>query len=429
MRWNDRGAITIHVAIALIALITFTSIVVDYGVMWVSRTQAQAAADAGALAGAITLMYNASATTEATASAQHFASRNAVWGEATSNTDILVSPLPFNCPDGVPSCIRVDVMRGLPNTHDGSTHTNTLPTFFAKMAGVNSQGVRATATAQIAKGNALECIKPWVVADRWVDNSGTGINTSGWDQMDTFSPPSLGGTDTYVKSLGFSAETDMGLQLMLKGDGRDWSAGWDLEINLIGTGGSGAEYNNEIKTCPDYVPVVGLYKPGTPCTGQPDTNPVQGCLNVKTGVKQGPTTDGVSYLIGLDPSATWNTSTNSIQGGCTASRTCRSVNPLGVDLTPRVVPMALFNPLAYADGTVTYGFNGNNGMAQVTNLLGFFLEGMCDEVYATPPPWCGTGSDPSKTVVGRLIPYPGQARTASGSAGPDTFLKIVRLIR
>ena len=87
--------------------------------------------------------------------------------------------------------------------------------------------------------------------------------------------------------------------------------------------------------------------------------------------------------------------------------------------------MALFSPQAYADG----GFTGNGGMARVMNLLGFFIEGMCDEVYATPPSWCGTGADPGKTVVGRLMPYPGQANSASGSAGPATFVKITRLVQ
>ena len=52
---GERGAITIHVSIALIALLAFSAFVIDYGSMWVSRRQAQNAADAGALAGAISL--------------------------------------------------------------------------------------------------------------------------------------------------------------------------------------------------------------------------------------------------------------------------------------------------------------------------------------------------------------------------------------
>ena len=55
MRSNERGAITIHVAIALMALLMFAAIVVDQGAFYVSRRQAQNAADAGALAGALTL--------------------------------------------------------------------------------------------------------------------------------------------------------------------------------------------------------------------------------------------------------------------------------------------------------------------------------------------------------------------------------------
>ena len=73
-----------------------------------------------------------------------------------------------------------------------------------------------------------------------------------------------------------------------------------------------------------------------------------------------------------------------------------------------------------------------NGVAKVENLLGFFIEGMCDDVYpnaATRPPYCGTNAEAQKSVVGRLMAYPGQFKSAAGSAGPSTFLKVVRLIR
>lgn len=413
---DDRGTITIHVALALTACLMFSGMVIDQGVFYVSRRQAQNAADAGALAGAISLMYDAAKTTEAAAVATVFASKNAVWGQETAAADILVSPLPYNCPDGVPSCIRVDVSRGLFNPHDGSAHSNTIPTLMVRMLGTTTQGVRATATAQVAAGNAVTCIKPWVVADRWTDNSGGGSNTSGWDQMDSFEF----GTDTYTGA-GFTP-ADIGMQLMLKGDGKDWSSGWTLEIDLNG-GNGGNVYRDEIAGCPNHVPKVGLWQSPTPCNSTGDTDPVKGCINVKTGVKQGPTVMGVGDLVGLDQNATW--SGTGVTGGCTSAGNCQTVNPLGIPISPRIVPVALFDPNAYAAG----GFTGGNGMARVVNLLGFFIEGMCSDVYSTPPPWCGTGSDPSKTVVGRLMAYPGQSNAASGSAGPATFLKFVRLIR
>ena len=171
---SERGAVIIHVAIALIALLGFTAVIVDYGAMWVARSQAQSAADAGALAGALTLLEDPTKTALATQAAQQFAgAQNAIWGAATSNAHIDVSPLPFACPasaGGGNSCIRVDVMRGVPG-RTGAPHGNTLPTFFGGVVGINNQGVRATATAQVAAGNAVRCIKPIVVADRWADNT------------------------------------------------------------------------------------------------------------------------------------------------------------------------------------------------------------------------------------------------------------------
>jgi len=429
MRWNERGAITIHIAIALIALITFSAIVIDYGAMWVSRRQAQNAADAGALAGAISLMTDPTGYTEATLAAQQFANRNAVWGEHTANADILVSPLPFNCPDGVPACIRVDVMRGMPD-RNGGAHTNTLPTYFARMTGVNTQGVRATATAQVAAGNSVRCVKPWVVADKWTDSSASGLDPAGWDQMDVWDP----GTDTYtVGTSGFTATStppalnDYGLQLVLKqGQTGTWSAGWTMEIDLGGTGSS--DYQDEIEGCPSWVPEVGLYKTRTSCVSRTDEDPTVGCIGVKTGMSQGPTSAGVGTLIGLDSSAVWNTTTKRVDGGCMTTGTCVDTDGLHVGLSPRIVPLAIINPAAYVAG----GYTGTNGVAQIMNLLGFFVEGMCNDVFpdpATRPPYCGTPAEANKMVVGRLMAYPGQYSGASGSAGPSTFLKVTRLIR
>src|SRR6185503_2041506 len=106
---------------------------------------------------------------------------------------------PITCPDGTNTCIRVDGMRGIIG-RDGAAHMNTIPTFMMGIVGLSSQGVRATATAQVAGGNAVQCIKPWVVADKWVDSSGTGSNTSGWDQEDIWND----GVDSYT-SPGFKA--------------------------------------------------------------------------------------------------------------------------------------------------------------------------------------------------------------------------------
>ena len=49
----EEGAVFVQVGIALFVLMAFNVFVIDYGMMWVARGQAQNAADAGALAGAV----------------------------------------------------------------------------------------------------------------------------------------------------------------------------------------------------------------------------------------------------------------------------------------------------------------------------------------------------------------------------------------
>src|SRR5258708_30723584 len=55
---SERGAVLIHTAIAALVVVGFGTFVVDYGVLWVARHQAQNAADAGAMAGAIARAYD-----------------------------------------------------------------------------------------------------------------------------------------------------------------------------------------------------------------------------------------------------------------------------------------------------------------------------------------------------------------------------------
>jgi hypothetical protein len=300
-----------------------------------------------------------------------------------------------------------------------------VPTFFGKMVGLQNQGVKATATAIAGAGNSTECIKPWVVADKWIDKSNEGLNTAGWDQMDTFDPA----VDEYVAP-GFKATgpgNDFGTQLVLKeGETGTWSSGWTMQIEF-GQPGSSA-YKDTIKGCPSFVPTVGLYDPTYPCASRSDTpNPEKGCLDVKPGMAQGPTSQGVSSdddsLVKRDPDAYFDDLTKTIRGGCMEAGTC--------DISPRVVPIAIFNTAQYVTMVSDGRCSGGNCVAQVVNIIGFFVEGMCDEVFPSgPPAYCGTGpQDPAKAVVGRLINYPAQYSGTAGAPGPASFITTVFLIR
>jgi len=411
---SERGAILIMTAIALFALVAFSAIVVDYGILWSARGQAQTSADAGALAGAIAISKGASNDVSRT-TASVLASQTPVWGEVTDAADVVVSTLPYPCPasagGGSEGCIRVDVMRGAPDAQ-GTAHTNALPVFFATMLGITQQGVRATATAQVTSGNAVRCIKPWGIADKWQDNSGT--NLAGWDQQDAFDP----GVDVYIppsslSTTGFTVANHKGMQMALKGDHSSWLAGWSNEIQFPGATGS-SDYEAVIVGCPSFVPEVGFYA-GQPCNDKDDEDPARGCLRVKQGVSQGPTTSGVDTLVGYDDDAYWNGS--EIAGSDFAE-------------SPRIVPIPLFDPQDFIVNQAG-SCSGSNCVIKVVNIMGFFVEGVCKDVEdqgrLESTTYC---NDKNKDIVGRLMSYVGSVRGGAGNVPtPNSFIQVVRLVR
>ena len=128
------------VAIGILVLIAFNTFVVDYGVMWVGRRQAQNAADAGALAGAVAMAFDPDGWTDRTdtgparLAAQQMALTNLVWRQAPDvdiMTDVFFTdsrPTAHPDPDGNTPCIRVDVYRN-------QARGNALPALFGSASG------------------------------------------------------------------------------------------------------------------------------------------------------------------------------------------------------------------------------------------------------------------------------------------------------
>jgi len=442
---NEKGAITIHVAIALIALLAFISFVVDYGVMWVSRRQAQNAADSGALAGAISLLRDDASSATAKLSAAKFAETNVIWGAAnvggsnivvdTSGTgagDISLPPCGTN-----KGCVRVDVFRNLPDRPErgGAVLGTALPTFFARMLGINAQGVRATATARTANGNNIRCLLPFAVIDRWADNYDDSVvttyfpndgdtGTAGWTSNDEYQPPALGHTDSYVgpygnnpSHTGWRIATDYGRQMILK-DGRpgNYSAGWANEVDLPDSTGS-QDYKWNIEHCNETP--VGIASVSEAC---PAVDWANGCVSVKTGVSQGPTSQGIGNatdgLVSQDPSAAWSPgATSGIPG-----RPGAVVGGQGMG-SPRIRPIVIID----IDNYIARGCSGTTCIAKVANILGFFVEGMCRDVTLDAGMAC---DDPNKDVVGRILTLPGSYASGTGTVDDSAaFVKVIQLVR
>src|SRR5262249_35312495 len=142
---SERGAILVQVGLAIVVMMGFSAFVVDYGIFWLGRRQAQNAADAGAMAGAITRVYEQYTTlpdtppsTEAVDSAKAAANANLIVGDPVPIPGTVEVQANFPCPGGIGEgeCLRVDVFR------DGG-RGNPLPVYFSQVFGMTGQDVQA----------------------------------------------------------------------------------------------------------------------------------------------------------------------------------------------------------------------------------------------------------------------------------------------
>src|SRR5436190_9724984 len=273
---DQSGAVLVQVAIAILVLTAMATFVVDHGVLWVSRGQAQNAADAGALSGAIARAYD-ELTNPPASNGKAF---NSAMGAALANNVWITAPtaqVSWACPSGVTgSCVRVDVYR------NGEFLSTPLPTIFGKLLNISSQGVRATATAVAAAANqSSKCLRPWMIPDNWTENTAP---TSKFNGADVYTPPNpvtgLGGS-------GFKVPQDVGRVVTLHPNTKDTISPSDyFEIDLDGTGG--ANYREHIAGCSGASVSIGDAITGLP------------------GGKVGPTKQGVNDLVASDPGASWN---------------------------------------------------------------------------------------------------------------------------
>ena len=353
----------------------FTAFVVDYGIFWLSRRQAQNAADAGALAGATARAFDEtanppSATGPAYQSALLTAQANKVWNRAPG---VVVT---WACPAFVPAggrCVRVDAHQ------DGTNGSVTLPTYFAKIFNVTSQGVWATATGQVLIANASDCLKPWMIPDKF---SGPDWPNGTFDPAkDVYVAPTATNPGT-----GYQVPNDVGSQVTLKegSPSGTLSPSFYYEVDL--NGGGGAAYETNIESCVDVTKAIGQ------------------TLVTLPGNRQGPTKTGVGALIAKDPGASWNflSTPEKVQNSCAPG-----VCPDGLyhTISPRIVPIALFSPSQFMS------LNRSSGRFNLTivNILGFFVGSV----------------DNKGAITGVLATNEGELISGTSTVGPQSAFNLI----
>ena len=339
----------------------FNVFVLDYGMMWVSRRQAQNAADAGALAGAVARGYDdfddpplssglAHESAEQVATAP--LANNLVWQQAGT------AVVTFDCPAGVTGrCVKVEVYR------DGTNGSAALPTLFGPILGITSQKVKAAATARVGSGNATDCLRPIAFADDWLEQRTPLGEFNSYDE--TTGLPLSGDRDEYTAPNA----TETGRTISLPPPGGDLGERiiWALDLpttspatpitrNLavplnLGPG----DYGDMIENCSGQLVQLG------------QTIPVESVAHI------GETAPAFANLMTADPTVTWNGGDFRIDNSCAPQ--CASVSP-------RLIPVALYDPDKFQLGRATnnwtqtaVGCSTNSPCITVTNIVGFFVHG------------------------------------------------------
>jgi hypothetical protein len=385
---SERGAIFVQVGIAMFVLVAFNVFVLDFGVMWVARQQAQNAADAGALAGAVARSYDnfdptPSTTGEVAQLATAGAAANMVWNQPA--TAVVPS---FDCPAGVEGrCVRVDVYR------DGTHGSTSLPTVFGPLLGVTSQGVKAMAIGLSGVGNATNCLRPMAFADDWVEvHTPTNNAFNAW--VDATGAP-LPNPDLYTRPAA-SVDTDFGQRIDFNPSSNALTdpITHSLWVPLDLHGGA---------TTPDYeADIEG-------CNGQVHQIGEQISLMPSPGALAGTNTTAINDLLAQDIAADYDYGRNRVVNSCAPS--CGPVSP-------RLIPVVLFDPNEYQRQRAQNDWSGCPGgtpCVTVSNIIGIFIH---DNPATTP------------RIHGHMVRYPGM--TAAGAPTYDdnaSWLTTTSIIR
>ena len=265
---------------------------------------------------------------------------------------------------GVVNRVRVDV-------HRTAAAGNPIPTLFASLFEVPFVDIVATATAEASPANAMTCVKPFMIPDKWDERS---------------SPPNETfdlGRDVYIPAdqpgyTGYTAERDVGTILMLRaGVGEEINPSfyysWKMPDDI-----GGDFYRENIASCNG-----SLIRWGDIIIQEP-------------GAKAGPTVQGITDLYNKDPNAYWDSNCMCVKGSAYGGQ------------SPRVFPIPLYDPLYYADGKA----NGREASFRVANFLGFFAE-----------------RPDGNTVWGYIMSIIGMVDPNAGPAPAGAFPVSIRLIR
>jgi len=373
---DERGMSFVFVGMGFMGFLAATTLAIDVGMLMTARSQAQTAADAGALAGAVALSFNdfndRSAGGPAVQSAVNAARANTIVGTAPT---IDASDVTFiNDASGNPTRVRVGVYR----TAD---RNSAVPTIIGSFFGMRTANISATAIAETTPANAATCVAPFAIPDKWKE-----MQTGSWDTSDTFNAfptnPSQFG-DIYrpadlANYTGYRAAIDRGVRITLKpSTGVNPAAGTYTPITLEGSNPTAADFITNVDDCNNDVMRFGE------------------TLNAQA-VDTASMKTAMDHLIAEDPSAYWDTSANKVVS---------TLNP-----SPRIRTVPVYDPLYWNQGKQA----GHAADLKASNYIGVFIESVAA----------------NGDVTLRITPGASGVIDSGAAAAPSgSFARVIRLVQ
>jgi len=370
---GEGGSVLILLAIVLAAILALGALSIDIGMMLLTKTQLQNAADSAALAGASVMARSGGERGDARTAAIRLAAANRAFKGSDGRrfnefAPVILEEEDITFPEA--GVIRVAAQRT-------EASGNPLRSYFLKVLDPRANAtidVRATASASYIDVCGTNCPKPWAPPDRWHDaNKNNKYDPNKTTNKSEYYDPKL---------TGYRLPDDLGVQVTIKIRSASQSMVpsyyYAVDYPPVGKGnpGEGANrYREWIGGCPDPSFVV---EPGD-------------MLQIEPGSMSGPTKQGLDVLYALDPKARWH-----------------SLNKKVVDSaylrSPRIVTIPLMDPSI----GVTAAGPGRKKVV-VAKLLSFFIE-----------------SYSSSNVTGRLVgaAAPGSAVPCATQTGRSFLYKV-----
>jgi hypothetical protein len=371
---DERGMSLVFVGMGFMAFMAAATLAIDVGMFMTAKSQAQTAADAAALAGAVALAKddynNRSSSGPAVQSAVTAARQNKV---ISKTVDVLPSDVTFPLsPLGVNNRVHVQVYRtAARGTCEGCS--GAVKTLLGGMFGVSKVDITAMATAEASPTGSVQCAKPFVMPDRWIEKTGQPDRFDYVDNKNVLlANPDVYKPVTSSEYTGYSYK-DVGTVMTLRpGTGGNIKPSFYFSWSISDLTG-GSDYDWNIGNCNPKIISIG------------------DLLLMEPGNMVGPTESGIDDLIARDPNAYWD-----------GKRVVTNQHP-----SPREAIIPLYDPIYYSTGVQ----QGRNTDLKVANFLGYFIE------YRS-----------GNTVYGRITPVSGVVNPTGVPAPSGAFPTVIRLV-